>query len=338
MIKVYLKLTAWLAQNEPDEYVKEAFDFGLLEDFDHLYRYSQWAYMVDGVNPDKILQGMTDVIVSRPTQNHHNENYTRLRRHYDKTTASPQTKVNILTVLSGEQQTHNFYAEHGMMYGNDCLKKTFAEVCDVEEEHVTMYESLIDPTETPYEKLLIHEFTEVCTYYNCMKDETNPKLKMIWEEFLGFELEHLKLAAELVKTHEKRDPEEIIGDKIVEPCHFESQKTYVTKILESQIDKRLDGLESMGYAYIDDLDSDWVNYDLQEAVSGEGAPTEKTMQLIAEAEGRHISIASEKLKAKEPELLEKGLESFAQAPDTLSPEKLANMIDTMPEVLSKEIN
>ena len=336
--QVAVDLTAWLAQNEPDDYVKETFDFGLLEDFDHLYRYSQWAYMVDGVNPDKILQGMTDVVIGRPTQNHHNENYTRLRKHYDKTTASPQTKVNILTLLSGEQQTHNFYAEHGMMYGSDSLRKTFAEVCDVEEEHVTMYESLIDPRETPYEKLLLHEFTEVCTYYNCMKDEVNPKLKMIWEEFLGFELEHLRIAAELIKTYEKREPEEIIGEKIIEPCHFESQKTYVTKILEAQIDKRLDALDTMGYTTIDKLNSSWVNYDLQDAVNEEGAPTEKTLQLMAECEGRHIVIASERLKAKEPELLENGLEPLAQAPDTLSPEKLENMIETAPEVLSKEIN
>ncbi len=35
--QVAVDLTAWLAQNEPDEYVKETFNFGLLEDFDHLY-------------------------------------------------------------------------------------------------------------------------------------------------------------------------------------------------------------------------------------------------------------------------------------------------------------
>lgn len=75
----------------------------------------------------------------------------RLRNHYDKETADPQTKVNILTLVAGEQQTHNFYAEHGMMYGNDDLRRTFGEICDVEEEHVSMYESLIDPTETMYE-------------------------------------------------------------------------------------------------------------------------------------------------------------------------------------------
>ena len=33
-------LTAKLAKCEPDMYVKQALDFALLEDFDHLYRYS----------------------------------------------------------------------------------------------------------------------------------------------------------------------------------------------------------------------------------------------------------------------------------------------------------
>ena len=39
--QVAIELTAYLARTEPDEYVKQAFDFGLLEDFDHLYRYAQ---------------------------------------------------------------------------------------------------------------------------------------------------------------------------------------------------------------------------------------------------------------------------------------------------------
>ena len=30
--QVAVDLTAWLAQNEPDDYVRETFDFGLLED------------------------------------------------------------------------------------------------------------------------------------------------------------------------------------------------------------------------------------------------------------------------------------------------------------------
>ena len=321
--QVAVDLTAWLAQNEPDDYVKETFNFGLLEDFDHLYRYSQWAYMMDGILPDNILQGMTDVVISRPTQNHHNDNGLRLRNHYDRKTASPQTKVNIYTLVSGEQQTHNFYAEHGMMYANDDLRRTYGEICDVEEEHVTMYESLIDPEETPFEKLLLHEFTEVCTYYNCYKDEVDEQLKQIWEEFLAFELGHLQIAADLIKKHEKRDPEEIIGNKIVMPCHFESQKEYVTNILENEIDKRLDGKE--GYTTIDNLPEDWASYDAQKIVNGKGAYTEQTIRLIKCSLGSDIVTADNKLHKKQPELLKRGLEEKAQALNTVSVEEYEEM-------------
>lgn len=328
--QVAVDLTAWLAQNEPDEYVKETFNFGLLEDFDHLYRYSQWAYMIHGIDPDDILQGMTDVVLSRPTQNHHNCSGVRLLNHYDRHSASPQTKVNIYTLVSGEQQTHNYYAEHGMMYANDDLRRTFGEICDVEEEHVTMYESLIDPNETPLEKLLLHEFTEVCTYYNCYKDEVNDKLKSIWEEFLGFELNHLQTAADLIRKYEKRDPEEIIGTKVILPCHFETQKDYVADVLVSEIDKRHDG--NKGYTTIDKLPPDWASYKVQEIVNGadsdrplRGAPSEQTIHLIKTSAGRDIAIADEKLIKKEPDLLKKGLEKKMQSPNTVTAEDYKEM-------------
>lgn len=323
--QVAVDLTAWLAQNEPDDYVRETFNFGLLEDFDHLYRYSQWAYMYEGTNPDEILQHQTDVVIGRPTQNHHNDNILRLRKHYDKDKTSPQTKVNILTLVSGEQQTHNYYAEHGFMYGNDDLRKTYAEICDVEEEHVTMYESLIDPNETALEKWLLHEFTEVCNYYNCYEDEVDERIKLIWEEFLAMEIGHLQLAAEMFKKYENRDPEEIIGSKIILPCHFESQKEYVADILNKEVDKRHDN--DMGYTTIDKLPDDWSSYDVQEIVNGKGAPTEKTIRLINTSLGRDIVCADKKLVKKQPELLERGLEEKAQAPDTVSVEEYKNMTE-----------
>lgn len=330
--QVAVDLTAWLAQNEPDEYVKETFNFGLLEDFDHLYRYSQWAYLIDGINPDNILQNQTDVIIGRPTQYHHNDNGIRLRKSYDKNTASPQTKVNIYTLLSGEQQTHNFYAEHGMMYANDDLRKVYGEICDVEEEHVTMYESLIDPCETPYEKLLLHEFTEVCTYYNCYIDEENDKLKLIWEEFLAFELAHLNLAAELLKKYENREPEEIIGNKVVLPCHFESQKDYITNVLENEVDKRLNGKLDMGYTTVEELSDDWASYKAQNYMNNKGAPSEKTIHHIKNTIGTDIVTAKSKLRNKEPELLKRTLEKKSKAPDTVSVEEYEKMIKvTQPE-------
>lgn len=321
--QVAVDLTAWLAQNEPDDYVRETFNFGLLEDFDHLYRYSQWAYMMHGINPNEILQGQTDVMLSRPTQNHHNCNVLRLRKPYDKNTAAIQTKVNILTLVSGEQQTHNYYAEHGLCYGNECLRETYAEIKDVEEEHVTMYESLIDPTETIYEKLLLHEFTEVCNYYTCVQDEKDEKLKLVWEEFLAFELGHLKVAADLFERRENRDAEEIIGKDIVIPCHFESQKEYVKNILVNEIDKRL-GTDK-DYTTISKLPSDWASYNVQAAVGADGSPTETTISLISVAKKRDLIIADNKLKKDAPKLLAKGLEEQAQAPNTISVEEYTKM-------------
>lgn len=322
--QVAVDLTAWLAQNEPDDYVRETFNFGLLEDFDHLYRYSQWAYMIDGINPDNILQGKTDVVIGRPTQYHHNDNGIRVRKSYNRKMASPQTKVNIYTLLSGEQQTHNFYAEHGMMYANDDLRRTYGEICDVEEEHVTMYESLIDPCETPYEKLLLHEFTEVCTYYNCYVDESNEKLRPIWEEFLAFELGHLQIAAELLKKYEKRDPEEIIGNKVLLPCHFENQKKYVTDILENEVDKRL-GAE-MNYTTIDKLSDNWTSYKAQKNMNGKCVPTEKTIHLINATIKTDIVTAEPKLRAKEPSILKRALDENSMSPDTVSVEEYEKMV------------
>ena len=331
--QVAVDLTAWMAQNEPDEYVRETFDFGLLEDFDHLYRYSQFAYMTEGIKPNSIVQDKTDVVVGRPTQHHHNNNGLRIRKPYDKKTAHPQTKVNILTLLSGEQQTHNYYAEHGFMYGNPILRETYAEIKDVEEEHVTMYESLIDPTETMWEKLLIHEFTEVCNYYTCMEDEPDERIKKTWELFLDLELGHLQVAADLFKKYEKRDPEEVIGSEIVIPCRFTSQKAYVQKVLESQVDKRL---EDQGrFTTIDKLPKDWLSYDVQRKQNELNSPSENAVKLAFTYHKRDITAGNRELREKEPEILKKGLQKDLVAENTVMPDELEKMIKEHKETKEK---
>ena len=324
--QVAVDLTAWLAQNEPDEYVKETFDFGLLEDFDHLYRYSQFAYMREGIKPNDIVQAQTDVVIGRPTQHHHNDNSLRIRKHYDKTTATPQTKVNILTVLSGDQQTHNYYAEHGFMYGDHVLRETYAEIKDVEEEHVTMYESLIDPTESMWEKLLIHEFTEVCNYYTCVEDEVDERIKKTWELFLDIELGHLQVAADLFKKYEKRDPEEVIGSEIVIPCRFKSQKNYVKEILKTQVDKRL---ENEGeFTTISKLSSNWPSYKVQEKQNELGAPSENAVNLSISHYGRDITAGDKSLRDNdELDFLKNGLQKDFIAPNTVMPDTLKQKIE-----------
>jgi len=62
--QVAVDLTAWLARTEPDPYVKAALDFALLEDFDHLYRYSNLLELTEGKQANKIVKDLliTDVV------------------------------------------------------------------------------------------------------------------------------------------------------------------------------------------------------------------------------------------------------------------------------------
>jgi len=316
--QVAVDLTAWLSQNEEDSYVKETFDFGLLEDFDHLYRYSQFANLLEETDPNEILHGMTDVMIGRPTQYHHNCNTLRIRKPYDKSKTTPKTKVNILTLLSAEQQTHNFYSEHGFMYANTDLKRLYAEIKDVEEEHATMYESLIDTNESWFEKWLIHEFTESCCYYNCYLDEKDERIKQVYEEMFKMELGHLHIAADMFKKYEKKDPEEIIGTQEILPCHFESQKDYVKKILLKETNKRL--TKEGTYSNVDELPKDWGSYPVQEKLNEKGAPSERAIRVSVEKFSRDIAIADKITLDKQSELLDKSLEKY-QAKNTVSPEE-----------------
>jgi len=199
-----------------------------------------------------------------------------------------------------------------------------------------MYESLIDPTESIYEKLLLHEFTEVCNYYTCLEDESCPHGKKVWEMFLNFELEHLKIASEIFKKHEKRDPEEVIGNKIIMPNKFKSQKEYVKEILFSQVDKRLCGTEKQGYTFISELPSDWAGYNVQKKVNEMTSPSENTIRIIPHHCHRDIIRCDEELKERQVELIERGLEKKTLAPDTLKASEMQCIIDEYENRISKK--
>jgi rubrerythrin len=306
--QVAVDLTAYLARTEPDPYVKQAFDFGLLEDFDHLYRYSQMLDLVHGKDPTEITQGKTEILPGRPTQDHHNDPILRLREHYQKNKAHPTSKVNILTLMAAEQQTWNFYKNVGNMYGSPELRELYAEISEVEEEHVTQYESLMDPTETWFEKWVLHEFMEVANYYTCYSTESDPRIKQIWEQFLAFELEHLRIAGEMLKKYEGIEPQQIVSEKLPTPAKFEENKEYVRNVLAETVDLRLtaDG----GYKRMAELGSDWSGFAYQRIVNANGSPSETVVRMRMDAAGQELARADkDELVARAPELRELGLDA-----------------------------
>jgi rubrerythrin len=239
--QVAVEVTAALAQNEPDPYVKQVLNYGLLEDFDHLYRYSALLDRLEGKDANNILQNYTDITPGRPTAEEHRAPEDDLREPYRRAAAAPMTKLNVMTITAAEQQTRNYYANVGPLYADPVARQLYAEISSIEEQHVTQYESLADPTETWLEKWLLHEVTEVYNYFSCAQQEGNPRIKEIWNRFLAYELGHLQVVMDLFRTVEKRDPLEIIPQSLPEPISFKSQRDYVRRVLQTEVDLRAVG-------------------------------------------------------------------------------------------------
>ncbi|HUQ24352.1 MAG TPA: hypothetical protein VM140_01690, partial [Burkholderiales bacterium] len=215
--QVAIDVTAAVAQTEPDPYLAQVYRFGLLEDFDHMYRYSALLDRLEGKDANNILQSYTDILPGRPTIEEHRYPLDNLRRPYNRKTAAPLSKLHALTIMAGEQQTHNFYMNVGPMYADPVARQLYAEIASIEEQHVTQYESIMDPDESWMEKWVLHEACEVYNYYGAMEQESNPRIRAIWERFLDYELGHLNLVMELFKKHEKRDPAEILPQTLPAP-------------------------------------------------------------------------------------------------------------------------
>lgn len=257
-------LTARLAQNEPDEYVKKALDFALLEDFDHLYRYSDLLEMEYKILPEKLVGRYTEIMPGRPTISHHRHPFDSIRRHINKD-ASLITKLNINIITAAEQQTMNYYMNIGEFYTSDLGRRLYQEIGMVEEEHVSQYESLKNTNETWLERLLMHEYTECYLYYSCLNDETDPYIKKIWEMFFEFEVAHLHKACELLNKYENKEWQEVIPNgEFPKLLLLGPNIEYVRNILKNTVNYTAVREE---YASVNELPMDFDFFKYQEIVN-----------------------------------------------------------------------
>jgi hypothetical protein len=229
--QVAIEVTAAVAQREPDPYLAQVFRFGLLEDFDHLYRYSALMDRVEGKDANALIQSYTDIRPGRPTIVEHRAPEDDLRRPYDRRTASALTKLNCLTIMAGENQTHDYYMTVGPTYADPIGRQLYAEIASIEEQHVTQYESIIDPDETWLEKWLLHECNEVWNYWSCVETEGDPRIKAVWQRCCDYELGQLQYVMELFRTIEGRDPAEVLPATLEDPLPYTSQRDFVRETL-----------------------------------------------------------------------------------------------------------
>ncbi len=232
-----IDLTAMLAQNDPDENNKKALNFALLEDFDHLYRFSNLMMLdVKGADPETLVGSFTEITPGRPTIAHHRYPMDNVKKAMVAKKSDLFTKLVANIITAAEQQTMNYYMNISQWYKNDLGRRLFGEIAMVEEEHVTQYESLKDPTCSWLQQWVLHEYTEAYLYYSASQEEKDENIKRIWEEHFEMECAHLKLACKLLEKHEKTKPAEVIGSgEFPRLLTLGTNKQYVRDVLERTI-------------------------------------------------------------------------------------------------------
>jgi hypothetical protein len=274
--QVAVDLTAWLARTEPDPTVKAALDFALIEDFDHLYRYANLLDLIGGRDPASVVGEFTEIFPGRPTISEHRHPFDAIRVPYDGASADLLTKLHVMTIIAAEQQTMNFYMNVGNRQEDTVGRGLYLEIAQIEEQHVSHYESLADPRASWLEQLVLHEYNECYLYHSCLVSEDDLRVRQVWQRHLDEEVEHLRLAGELMKRHEGRDPVELFGDTMPEPTIFEPNKDYVRAILGEQVDLTARGTEYVPAAELGP-ESNYRIY--QHHVNGNGfVPSQRLIQ------------------------------------------------------------
>lgn len=279
--QVAIEVTAAVARQEPDTYLAQVYRFGMLEDFDHLYRYSALLDRIEGKDANTILQGHTDIVPGRPTVDEHRAPIDDLREPYGAD-AELISKIHATLITAAEYQTHDYYMNIGPTFADPVARQLYAEIASIEEQHVTQYGSLLNPEQSFLEQWLIHEATEAYLYYSCAESESNPRIKALWERFCDYELGHVRYVGNLLQQHEGRDPAEILAGGLVTPLPFESQRDFVRETLEKEVDLRANGTR-----FVDRAQESAASLDYRRKINAAGSPS------TAVAEGYHWTAGTE---------------------------------------------
>ncbi len=245
-----IELTAILAINELDENSKKALDFALLEDFDHLYRFANLLKHDHGIDAEKLVGCYTEIMPGRPTISEFRYPADEVRAPMNAKNADTYTKLVAGIITAAEQQTMNYYMNQSSFYTNDIGRRLFAEIGMIEEQHVTQYESLKDPTCTWLENWVMHEYIECYLYYSMMQDESDAYIKKIWSDHFQMEVTHLKIAAEMLKKYEKKHYTAVCPNPVFPKLlKFGENKEYIRDVIKNSV-----GLTSKGKRYVNVAD------------------------------------------------------------------------------------
>ncbi len=232
-----IDLTAILAKHVKDENVKSALNFALLEDFDHLYRFSNLLETEEGKDAREIVGKYTEIMPARPTIAHHRHPFDSINKFICNIASDPFTKLATNIITGAEQQTMNYYMNIANIHKSEMGRKLYSEVAMIEEQHVTEYGSLLDANCSWLENWVMHEYTECYLYYSMFEDETDPAIKEVYGKLYLEECGHLQKAAEMLEKYEGKNWRCLFPDGgcFPELLKFEGNIDYIRDVIKNTI-------------------------------------------------------------------------------------------------------
>jgi rubrerythrin len=224
---------------------------------------------LQGKDANTLVHSYSDIVPGRPTVIEHRDPLDDLRTPYDRSRAQPMSKLHAYTIMAAEHQTHDYYMTVGPQFADPIARQLYAEIASIEEQHVTQYESIIDPSETWLEKWLLHEAGEVYNYWSCVESEENPRIRAIWERFLDYELGHVRFVAQLFEEHERRDAAEILPERLPEPIRYVSHRDFVRDTLRRELT-----LSAVGPDFVSRDQESEATRAYRDHMNSEGSPSE----------------------------------------------------------------
>ncbi len=274
-----IDLTACLAVKEQDKANREALNFALLEDFDHLYRFANLMKLEKNQEAGPLVGGYTEIMPGRPTISEHRYPTQDLKNHMNAKKSSLYTKLVANIITAAEQQTMNYYMNIAQWYKSPLGRQLYAEIAMIEEEHVSQYESLKDPNLTWFEMWVMHEYTECYLYYSAYTYEVDEYIKSIWAEYFEQECAHLKLAVEMLEKYDQKTFKQVCGDgEFPELLNFEPQKEYIRNVIANTITMQAN--TKRGYVDVNDLKDNDFFFAYQKQILGTNPDLEPAHAVI----------------------------------------------------------
>jgi len=185
---------AEFAQVEAHQIAKDVLDHLLLDHMTHASIIA--SAFADEIDVSKIVDGRYHLQEGRPLQDQMAGVKSVVRQYYNRLKVGIETKVRIHTIISLETYILSQYQNFLKLITDERLRELYATICAVEADHVSMLNSLIDPSEPALELAITGELAEIYNHKRSMR-LADKKIETPFKDAFGEDLEHLQILADI---------------------------------------------------------------------------------------------------------------------------------------------